>query len=286
LQNDAALAGYVPLAATSIDPTYNLAAVVATGTLGAPGYVPAGLPFAGTGAGVNGYPLGTSLSYNVAVTTTSPTNSLTSDLSTPVLIDDKRGVALAGRAALAALANGQLNIGVALPVAPPVALAPAPPAAQAANGSYYGASAKTSLAFTQAVTIQASEQLTYSSAIDATKYTIAQLTATAFGTGKPALAGVGSYQAADATVTAVADIIPTISGIAYNRALPGVVGPGQITFTLNYAGTGTVAAPGTIAGWYGAAGSLVLQATPNDLNGNVLPLNDNGTGNAAGVIIN
>jgi hypothetical protein len=285
LQNDAALAGYVPIAATSIDPTYNLAAVIATGTLGAPGYVPAGLPFAGTGAGVNGYPLGTSLSYNVAVTTTSPTNSLTSDLSTPVLIDDKRGVALAGRAALAALANGQLNIGAAS-IPPPVALAPAPNAAQAANGSYWGASAKTSLAFTQAVTIQASEQLTYSSAIDATKYTIAQLTATAFGTGKPALAGVGSYQAADATVTAVADIIPTITGIAYNRALPGAVGPGWITFTLNYAGTGTVAAPGTIAGWYGSAGSLVLQATPDDLSGNALPLNDNGTGNTAGVIIN
>jgi len=97
---------------------------------------------------------------------------------------------------------------------------------------------------------------------------------------------LATYVAADATVTAVADIIPTITGIAYNRALPGVVGPGQITFTLNYAGTGTAAAPGTIAGWYGSAGSLVLQATPVDLNGNALPLNDNGTGNAAGVIIN
>jgi hypothetical protein len=293
LQNGAALAGYVPIAANSIDPTYNLAGVIATGTMGQPGYIPANLPFAGTGVAVNGYPLGAKLSYNVAVSTTSPTNTLTSDLSSSVLIEDKRGVALAGRAAgpvavWTAANNGQMNIGAAT-VAPPVALAPVPNAAQAANGSYFGASAKTSLAFTQAVTIQASEQLSYSSAIDATKYTIAQLTATAFGTGKPALAGAGSYQAADAAVTAIADIIPTITGIAYTRALPiggGNVGPGFITFTLNYAGTGTVAAPGTIAGWYGAAGSLVLQSTPVDLNANALPLFDNGTGNVGGVIMN
>jgi len=254
LMNGAALAGYVPLAATSIDPTYNLALVVATGTYGQPGFVPAGLPFAGTGTtvGLNGYPLGAKLSYNVAVTTTSATNSLTSDLSTPVLIDDKRGIAITAA-----------NVAIGAASTPPslVGGAPAPNAATNGVGAYQGASGINALAFTQTVTITMPEQLTYSSAIDLTKYTIVSLNASAFGAGQPTLV---AYQAANAAILGVAAIQPTITAItSYVRAAGG----GVVTFNLTYAASGT-----TSAAWYGAVGSVVLQATPSDLNGNALPL--------------
>ena len=270
LINGAALAGYVPLAATSIDPTYDLAAVVATGTYAAPGFVPAGLPFAGTGttAGLNGYPLGAKLSYNVAVTTTSATNSLTSDLSTPVLIDDKTALALAQPAFGAIVMNAGASLPTAIP--PGIVGGAATTAARAITGAgaWSGVSVNQAAAFAMTATIPVPEQLTYSSAIAAANWTVAIISAGGFAAGKAAIV---------APVTAVIDTMPTISNIAYTRAAAG----GNVTFTLSYAAPGT-----NVQAWYGAVGSVLLQTSVTDLNGNVVTNQANGAGNAAGVIIN
>jgi len=263
LVNGAALAGYVPVA-TSIDPTYDLAGVPATGTIGQPGYVPTTLPFAGTGATVNGYALGAKLSYNVAVTTTSPTNTLTSDLSTAVLIDDKQSLQLAqpGTGAIGTLVGAAPNSGGI------AGGTLAPLAAQSSVGGWHGVSVNQAAAFTMTATIPVPEQLTYSSAIASGNWTVVMKSAGDFALGKPAAA---------APVTAVTDTLPTISNITYDRA------GGNVAFTLSYA------APGTNAqAWYGAAGSVLLQTSVTDLNGNVVSNRDNGSGAgiASGVNIN
>lgn len=278
LVNDTALGGFVAVD-TTIDPTFDLAAAAAAGTARlnevSAGYVPAGLPYAGGGvftalppaAPENGYVLGSKLSYRVAIAATSPTATVDSPLSAYIVIDDRSATALTG---------ADVVVGAASLAPTPIGGALAAVNAQPGFvGAYWGLTQHDARAFTQAVTLTMPEQLSYTSAIAAANYKLVVLNPTAFGTTKPTVAQAA---AVDAAITGgLADVIPTITDIAYVRNAAG----GTVTFTLNYPAVGS-----TNAAWYGSAGSIVLQATPADLNGIAMSLFNNGATNNGGVVIN